>query len=73
MTQVALEMAELLKLEPTMKVEHKISRRAFYIKWKPGKNYASANDCFAKMIELYEAKFGKKLTGTSFFMKFILT
>ena len=66
MTQVAIEMAELLKLEPTMKVEHKITRRAFYIKWKPGTRYASANDCFAKMIELYEAKFGKKVNRNFF-------
>ena len=66
MTQVALEMADLLKLEPTMKVEHKITRRAFYIKWKPGTKYASAEDCFAKMIELYEAKFGRKVNWNFF-------
>lgn len=64
--QVKLEMIEILKADHDMKLQYKPRSKTFHIKWKQNKNYASGQQCYAKMVELYEAMYPNKVDWNYF-------
>lgn len=64
--QVAVEMIEVLKSIPEMKIQYKVRENAYQIKYKVGNRYVSAQKCFDKMIAVYENRYGKKVNWEFF-------
>lgn len=57
--ELKIELANILKQQPSMKVEWQSRKRVFKIQWKNGKTYATGEEVFQKAKELHKATTGK--------------